>query len=492
MHPSIYSQTTSNIITDPTFGMMNGIKKVTDLIRPTYGGNGSNAIIESRLRPGHMIANDAQTVIQAIKLTDPAEKRGLAFLQEICDRTDKMSGDGRKTTIILTEEILRLGHAANVSKLQLKRDLDELIPLVELEIQGQIKEITLDDVAQVASVAGESVELGQLLQVIYNKIGKDGIIHPEGSGTYETTYKFIDGVRFDMAAIISPFLFNETNKAVYENPTILVTKKKITTDDDINPLLNQMRLEGKKDLVIFTNDMDSGVAAMLIDLHKSKLFNICIIKAPSLWQDYYFEDFAKCTGSTVVEDASGLNLRKLPLDVLGSCGKIIVDQDETILIGTHDITEHIKRLQEKGDDDSKLRLAWLTNKTVILRLGANSETDLSYKRLKCHDAIRSTELALRYGIVPGGGIALYRAADGMPDTVAGNILREALKAPFEQIAKNGCVATSDVVDASKVVSTAVRNAIGIASTVLTASGLVYLPDPTPYEMQLANTQTNAF
>lgn len=490
---------------DAILGMLQGIQVATDLIRPTYGAGGVNVIIESKLCPYHMVANDAWTILKDIHLKDPAQKIGLEFLKELCEKQDRLSGDARKTTIILAEEILKAGYESDVDKLQLKRELDALIPIIEAEIDAQTKQITVDEVENVATTAGENKEMGKLLQEIYQKIGKNGIIHPQGSGTYETSYKFIDGVRFDMTGFLSPFMVHDEQaikdkvketKAIYENPLILVTKKKIMTDEDINPLLRELEMSGKKDLVIFTNDMDSGVASMLIGLHQSKRFNILIIKAPTLWQDYIFEDFAKCTGATIIEDSTGKNFKNLRLSDLGTCDKIIVDEEETIIIGTKDISEHIANLQTKGDDDSKLRISWLVNKTVILKLGANSETDLSYKRLKCHDAIRSSELALKYGIVEGGGNCLHIVSGKLPDNVAGQILRKALQAPQQQIILNSGDETlaASVVDASMVVKMAVRNAIGIASTVLTATGIVYLPEKTSQEIayEVATQQNHAF
>ncbi len=464
---------------DATLGMLQGIKIATDIVRETYGGSGSNVIVESHLNPGHMIANDAQTIIQAIKLTDPAQKRGLAFLQELCNRADKMSGDARKTTILLCEAIIKLGYDSGVNKLQLKRELDELTPIIENEIDQQTIKISVEEVSKVAATASESVETGALLQDIYTRIGKDGIIQPEGSGTYETSCKFIEGVRFDMSGYLSPAFANQDGKAIYKHPLILITKKKITTDDDINPLLSEfMTMNDRRPLIIFTQDMDSGIASMLVDLHKSKRLEICIIKAPTLWQNYVFEDFAKCTGATIIEDATGLTLKKIPLSALGTCDKITVDQDETIIVGTTDITDHIASLKAKGDDESKLRLTWLTNKTALLKIGANSETDLSYKRLKLYDGIRSSESALRYGVVKGGGLCLESVSESLPDTIAGQLMAKALKVPRSQIVLNSdtLVVAGNVVDSAFVVKMAVRNAIGIASTVLTASSIIYLPD----------------
>lgn len=497
----------SNILTgsDCTIGLMMGVSIATDLIRPTYGSLGTNVIVESKFRPYHQIANDAWTIIKDIQLKDPAMKRGLKFVKELCERTDKMSGDARKTTCILLSEILKLGYEAKINKLELKRELDKLIPFIENELDKQTRTISIAEVENVARTASENEETGKLLQEIYQKIGKDGIIIPEGSGTFETSYKFIDGVRFDMTGLLSPYMVHdeqaindkvEETKAVYENPLILVTKKKILTDDDINPLLNEMVSLGKKDLIIFTQDMDSGVASMLIGLHQSKRFNICIIKAPTLWRDFVFEDFAKCTGSTIVEDSTGVNFKNLQLKHLGSCGKIIVDGEETVLTGTNDISEHINNLKSKGDEDSKRRLSWLTNKTVILKLGANSETDLSYKRLKTYDGIRSSQNALKYGIVKGGGLCLELVSESLPDTIAGQLMSEVLKAPRKQIILNSGSeeVEENVVDSAFTLKMAVRNAIGIASTILTANGLVYIPEMSPQEMayRIAMQQNNPF
>lgn len=180
------------------------------------------------------------------------------------------------------------------------------------------------------------------------------------------------------------------------------------------------------------------------------------------------------------------------LSDLGTCDKIVVDADETVISPSVDFSAHIESLKQKGDDESQLRLSWLTTKTAILKLGANSETDLSYKLLKCHDAIRSSALALKYGIVKGGGSCLANIIKDLPNTEAGKIMYEALKAPFIQIAKNsgfvGEIYTQkeipeNIMDASMVIKMAVRNAIGIASTILTANGIVYLPEEPKKEEQ---------
>ena len=498
----------NNIISKEEYlkGMMSGIHQVSELIKPTYGGCGTNVIVESNLPPYHQVINDCEIIIQAVKVEGHAEKIAVDFLKEISGKQDKLLGNGRKTTILMVDKLLEEGYKYEGDKNKLKRELDALIPIIENEIDKQTKKITVADIEAVATTASENPETGKLLCEIYEKIGANGIIQPEGSGTFETSYRFIDGVRFDMTGYLSPFMVHDEQavkdkvketKAVYEKPLILVTKKKITTDEDINPILTEMINTGQKDLVIFTGDMDSGVASMLIDLHKSKRLNILIIKAPILWTNYVFEDFAKCTGATIIEDATGKNFKNMHLTDLGTCDKIIVDQDETILIGTKDITEHCQSLMNKGDEDSKLRLSWLTNKTVILKLGANSETDLSLKRLKTYDGIRSSELALKHGIVQGGGVCLWKIANDKTNELwkssAGRMLTLVLEHPYNINQENGATVIPDnIVDASMVIKKAVRHAIGIASTILTAPSLVYIPEPTAVELALMNKQQNAF
>lgn len=465
---------------DSIEGIRRGISLAVDLIRPTYGNNGSNVIVETKLNPKHGIYNDAWSIIKAIKIIEgDAERIGLDFVKELCERADKLSGDSRKTTLLLLDAILK--EAENYPKgLNLKKELDKSIDMIENLIDKHTTKITIKDIDKVASTASESEEIGKLIKEIYQQIGKDGIIQVEGSGTFDTSYRIIDGVRFDMTGYLAPSMANEGRKAIYEKPLILVTKKKISSDNDINPLLNEIvSLPERRPLIIFTQDMDSNVASMLVELNQKGLIKVCIIKAPSLWRDYIFEDFSKCVGATIIEDGTGKNFKNMTFDDLGTCDKIIVDEDETVVMGHKDISEHIAFLEEKGDHDSKLRLSWLVAKTALLRLGANSETDLSYKLLKLNDAVRSSYLALKYGIVKGGGIALNQISYEIDNP----ILAKVLKVPYEQIKSNGTETIPDnIVDASMVVKMAVRNSIGIASTILTAPSAIYIPKPTPEEM----------
>jgi chaperonin GroEL len=483
-------------------GLINGVEQVAEAIRPTYGPKGSNAVIEREDYPYHEVCNDAQSIVQAIHLSNPLEKRGLAILKELSDKADKDSGDGRKTTILMAQEILKAGYEADISGIQIKREIDKLLPIV-LGILDDYKEnIIVDEIDKVARVAGESEETGKLLKEIYQKIGKDGIIHVEGSGTYDTFYTITEGIRFTGSGYLSPYMVHDEvaqkenrkeTKAIYENPTILVTKRKIQTVLDIEPLLALLKKQDKKDLIIFTDDMDSNVASLMVETHKRKIFNICIIKAPVLWKNYVFEDFAKVTGSTIVEDASGLNFKNLPVSALGTCKKIIIDKDEVIIQGGADIGDHIEQLKKEEDNDSKIRLSWLVNKTAILKLGAGSESELSYKRLKMADAIHSSRLALQYGIVLGAGVTLSQIAKQLDDSIGGKIMTRALEAPLKQLLINADIKSNedygkDIKDSAMVVRNAIINAVSIASTILTVSVAIHIPVKTLEQAQLEMLQ----
>lgn len=479
-----------------------GIKHAVDALRLTYGNGGCNAVVENVNYPYHEVANDAQTIVQAIQLHDPIRKRGLGFLKELMDKANASSGDGRKTTAIIAETLIRGGleledHTHN----EIKKEIDALIPFVEAKIDTRTVDITEDEVHKVATVAGESKRIGDLVGNIYKKIGKDGIIHVEGSGTYQDSVTYIEGVRFVDTGFLSPFMVHDDvavkegrkeTQAIYENPTILVTKRKIAHINDINPLLDTMLLKDKKDLVIFANDMDSNVASLLVNLHKSKTFNVLIIKAPTLWHDLVYDDFAKCTGATIVEDASGVNFKNLDWKHLGTCGKIVVDKEETVLTGIADISGHIEDLKKENSDNAKLRLSWLTTKTAILKLGANSESELSYLRLKTNDAINSSRLALKGGVVQGAGLCLLDIASELPNTPVGQIVAKAISEPAKQIQENQPQdENEDIVDSAIVIKNAVRNAVSLAGTILTCGVVVTIPPKTEEEllmMKLASSR----
>lgn len=466
--------------------LLSGISKVSAVIRQSYGPKGSNVSVEDNLYPYHKVVNDAESIIQAIHLEDPIERRGLNFVKELSSKASKDSGEGRKTTIIIAEELLKGGFEAKIPGMRLKEELDALLPDVLDSLDKQSQQITLEDIHKVAETSSRSKETAEWIQKIYDEIGKDGIIEVEGSGTYETSYKVTDGVRFRDAGWISPYMATENNRAVYENPYILVTKRKIEKDPDITNLVELARKDNRA-LVIFTDDMDSGVATRLVATHQAKVAKILIIKAPILWKGMMFEDFAKCVGATIVEDRTGLTFKNLKVEHLGSCEKLITDAEDTVLMGIKDISDHKKELKEKGDNDSLLRLQWLNTKSAVLKMGAGSESELSYKLLKARDALNACRLSFLEGIIVGAGKGLSQSAHELGKGLTETILYKALYAPLLQLCDNNggdIIELEGVYDAKIVISNAIKNAVSLAGIVATIQGDIRLKDRTKEDIEL--------
>lgn len=527
----------NNIQEKALAGLMNGITQATNIVKKTMGAAGTNVILEIEQYPYHEVTNDGATVIEKMWFEDPLERMGVQFLKEVVGRSNKNAGDGSTTTTVLVESILKEGIKQDSTGIEIKKSLDECIPIIEESIKNQKKMITSDDferLKQVATISSEDENLGELLAKVYGEIGSTGIIEPEYVlGKEGNGYNFIQGVRFaNLCGYLSPIMVHDEeaikenrkeSRAVYDNPMILITKQKIKNVKEIDPII-KLASKKEKDLVIFTDDMDTQVVQVLTANHQLRksgirldLPRITIVKAPTVWKDYVFEDFAKCTGATIVCDATGISFKTISEYHLGTCDKIIIEKDETRIIGTKDLTDHIKELQfivDNGndrDDDALRRVGWLTAKTILLKIGGLSETELTYKRLKAEDAINATRSSLIDGIVCGGGIALLNASKELPDTLGGIVLREALKEPTKQIIfnaghtwelkeptgeENGFDAItgkivnmyeSGIIDSARITLNAVKNSIGIASTILTASSAITLPPKEPkLQMMMPN------
>lgn len=522
----------SNFYPDAFEGMARGIKYGADAVAPTLG-IGSNVIIEKKQYPYHILTNDANSIIQALELTDPLEKRGLGFLKEGASATTAQSGDGRTTMVLLLNEILQRGievlREGKVKHLELKQSLQDCLPIIEQSLKDQSRPISVEDIGKVAKIAGEDEEIAQILTEIYKEIGKEGFIEIENLGNFKTNWKLIEGVRFTGTGWISEAmkydeearkLGQQEKRAIYHNPLILVTKRKIDLVQEINPLLGYLTSpeyiaeHGKASLIIFADDMNSDVVSTMVawQQNPARTLDILIVKAPVAWRPYVYEDLAKITGASIVEDANGINFKNLKIDHLGTCKIFICDENEIRVIGGLEVPEHIQNLREEGSEDSKRRIAWLTQKNAAIMLGAASDSELSYRKLKTEDAIHSSQRALESGIVPGGGISLRNSTLSLPSTVGGSILIHSLRIPLLQIAKNagkewtaveykpdaklsdhknehlignfGYDAKQDkfvdmfdagIVDASAVTLGSVRNAIAIASMMLTAPAYIALP-----------------
>lgn len=497
--------------------LMNGVKRIAHAVGGTMGTAGSNAIIEAMESPGHLMTNDGATILDSIVFADPIEDMGRKILREAVSRANKASGDGSSTACVLTAAILEEGSKAEGHKMDIKRSLEECLPAIEASIKAQTKYLidengALDYTAleQVATISAEDPAIGQHIAEIYTKIGKTGIIHWDISKTAEDSYAIGSGITVEGAGWLSPYMCDadttgqSTGQIRIKNPSILITKQKISSANDLGDIAQALNGKEIKDLVVFADDIDPLVVPDLIKTRMMRGFRIVIVKMPVLWKGEWFEDLSIATGAVIVDAAAGLPLKSANLASLGSCANIVITKGETFLDGLADMTKHIADLDSVGDDDSKLRASRLNTKTARYFVGAQSDSALSYRRLKVEDAISAAYQALNGGIVAGGGVALRNVALELaenPDNVGAKILKKALLAPMRQIMTNaGCDEESymggeitpvvgfdtktgkgvnmfeaGIVDPAPIVLNAIKNAISVAASILTAQTVILLP-----------------
>lgn len=488
--------------------LMNGIAKVANAVGSTMGTGGSNAIIEAIEHPGHMMTNDGFSIANAIMLADPIEEMGRKILVESINRANKSSGDGSSTTAVLTAAIMEQGIKRNdVHPMEIKKSLEACIPLIEASIKAQTRDITVEEVSKVASISAEDEAIGARIQEIYKEIGKSGIIHWDISKTSEDSYTIGTGITVEGAGFFSPYMCDatesgqNTNQIRIKDPYILLTKQKIVSASDFNEIAGALNAKEVKDLVVFCDDIEPLVIPDIIKTRAMRGFRIAIVKMPTLWKDWWFEDLAQATGAKIADPAAGLPLRELKADGLGRVANILITKDDTYLDGIKDLTSYIESFTDSlgtyNTDEVALRASHLNTKTARYYVGAQSDSALSYRRLKVEDAISAAWQALNGGIVAGGGMALAQAALNLPKTPGGLILFEALKAPAQQISLNAGkgyagitginygldtrtgeivnMFDAGIIDPSNVVLNAVRNAVSVAASVLTAKTVVTLP-----------------
>lgn len=485
--------------------IVNGIRKCAVAVGGTLGTAGHNALIEAIENPGHLLTNDGATILAAIHLEDPLEEIGRKVLLEAVSRANKASGDGSSTTTVLTAAILEEGLRVLAAKnpMEVKRSLEDCVPLIEASIRKQTRPIVTDGVIdltllkQVASISSEDEQIGQIIADIYAQIGMGGIIYWDVSKTFDDNYTIGKGITIDGAGLASPYFADMTDTGQFTNalrwkkPTIMLVKQKITTAGDFEQLFKSLNDNGFKEVVIFCDDYEPTIIPQLVQTRIVRGFKAALVKMPLLWKDWWYEDLAAATGATIV-DGVGLTFKTMMAEHLGTCDNIVVDKDNTYIDGIKDIIEHLAGLSLEGTDESKLREARLNTKTARYFVGAKSDSALSYRRLKVEDAINSAYHAIKNGIVAGGGVALRNAAEASNN----EIMQNALSEPYLQILKNAGLKDdlindnygfdtrnglsvdmfeAGIVDSTDVVLTAVENAVSVAATVLTCNAVIQLP-----------------
>lgn len=488
--------------------LMSGILKAANAVAVTMGTSGANSVIEALENPGHFVTNDGATILSRIHFEDPLEEMGRKILLESVGRANKASGDGSSTATVLTASILSEGikYIGKLAPMDIKRSLEDCLPIIEASLASQKKNITMDTVEAVASISAEDSSIGSMIQKIYQEIGKEGIINWEASKVPEDSYVIGTGIKISGATYTSRYMCDfvngeYTNKATLENPYIFLAKSKITSQGEMEKFIGEMQQKEIKELVIFCDEMDASILNSFILARAPQTLGMrfLIIKMPVIWNDQWWEDLEKATGGRIISKSSGIKISDMKVDFLGRVGKITVDKEDTFIDGIADLTKHILALKVENTDESLQRAARLNTKTARYLVGAHSESALAYRRLKVEDAIASAAGALEYGILPGGGVALFNASNMLPDSVGGNILEKAMKAPLLQIIKNtgktdielktdkptygfdsktGEIVDmfeAGIVDAYDVVKNAINSAIGVAAGILTVGTVVLYP-----------------
>jgi chaperonin GroEL len=516
---------------DSRAAILRGINQLADAVKITLGPKGRNVVIDKKFG-SPTITKDGVTVAKEIELKDSLENMGAQMVREVASKTSDVAGDGTTTATVLAQAIFREGVktvAAGANPMALKRGIDKAVERATAEIQRLSKPVKGDAIAQVGTVSANGDQtIGNIIAEAMNKVGKDGVITVEESRTMETALEVVEGMQFDRG-YLSPYFVTDPERmeAVLENPLILINEKKVSSMKDLLPLLEQVAKLGKPMLIIAEDVEGEALATLVVNKLRGTL-NIAAVKAPGFGdrRKAMLEDIAILTGGKVISEDLGIKLENVKLEDLGRAKKITIDKDNTTIVEgagkQGDIEGRVKTLRAQIEDTTsdydreKLqeRLAKLVGGVAVIKVGAATETEMKEKKARVEDAMHATRAAVEEGIVPGGGVALVRAAkalekfqinesgEGDPDEQIGvNIVRRALEEPLRQIVQNagkeGAVVVervrseknestgfnaateqfedlvkAGVIDPAKVTRTALQNAASIAGLMLTTEAMV--------------------
>ena len=507
--------------------LQKGIDTLADTVKITLGPKGRNVVL-SKKYGAPLITNDGVTIAKEIELEDPFENMGAALVKEVATKTNDAAGDGTTTATLLAQALVREGMkniAAGANPMVVKKGMKKAVDVAVAEIKKNSKKVAgNDDIARVATVSAGDEFVGKLIAEAMDKVGADGVITLEESKTAETYSEVVEGMQFDRG-YISPYMVTDTDKmeAVFDNPYILITDKKISSIQDILPLLEQIVQSGKK-LLIIAEDVDGDALTNLILNNLRGVFRCAAVKAPGFGdrRKEMLKDIAILTGGEVITDELGLDIKETQIGQLGTAKQVKINKENTIIVDgagkSSDIKARVNEIKNAIDattsefDKEKLqeRLAKLSGGVGVIKVGAATEVEMKEKKLRIEDALAATKAAVEEGIVAGGGTALINAMpavekiitklDGDEKTGASIVLK-ALEEPVRQIAlnagvegsviidtivKNGKVGygydaynekygdmiKSGIVDPAKVTRSALQNASSVAEMVLTTESLV--------------------
>ncbi|MDB5194344.1 MAG: groEL, partial [Parcubacteria group bacterium] len=451
-----------------------GVDTVANAVKVTIGPRGRNVVLE-RPYGAPQITNDGVTIAKEITLKDKFENMGAEIVKEVASKTNDVAGDGTTTSVVLTQALVESGFAKTMmgaNPMGLRRGIEAATKDAVAALKKMAKPIKTDaEVRQVATISAESSEIGSIIADTVKKVGKDGVVTVEESPTFGIESEVVEGLEFDKGYVSAYMVTNaERMEAEYKDAPILLTDKKISTVKEILPLLEKLAATGKKELVIIADDVE-GEALTTFVLNKLRGgFNVLAIKAPGYGdrKKEQLADIAATVGAKVVSEDTGLTFENAELDVLGRASRVVSTKDSTVIVGGKgkkaDIEERLSslRMQRQNTkskfDKDKLdeRIGKLSGGVAVIRVGAATETEMKYLKLKIEDAVNATKAAIAEGIVAGGGSALckvsyklettYRNSAEAKNTAESTSAREyaagymsvieALREPLRQIAKN--------------------------------------------------------
>jgi chaperonin GroEL len=454
--------------------MMRGVDKLADAVKYTIGPKGRNVVLEQGYG-SPIVTNDGVSITNEIELKDKVENIGASIIKEVASKANETAGDGTTTATILARAIISEGLknvTAGADPLSLKRGIDKGTIAVVNHLKKEARDITKkEEIAQVATISAEDEEMGKLIAEVVEETGKDGVITIEESKTFGLDKEVVKGLQLDNG-YVSPYMITDSERmeAVFEDAHILITDKKISSINEILPVMEKLSKAGQKNLVIIADDIEGEALATLVLNKLRGAFNTLAIKAPGFGdkKKENLKDIAAVCGGQVISEEVGLKLENTEIGMLGVARKITANKEKTIITEgkgeKKDLEKRIEQIKneiEKSTSDYEKeslqkRLAKLAGGVAVIKVGALTEVEQKARQHKAEDALSATRAAVEEGIVAGGGVALVRALSALDslklkgdEATGANILRRALEAPMKQIAENGGVDGSVVVAKTK-------------------------------------------
>ena len=457
--------------------LKSGIDKASNAVKITLGPRGRNVALDKGYG-GPTITNDGVSIAKEISLRDKFENMGAEIVKEVASKTNDIAGDGTTTACVLLQAIVEEGmkHTeAGLSAMAVRSGIEKATAEAVVALRSLAKKIQNDEeIRQVATISSESAEIGAIIADTIKEVGKDGVVTVEESQSLGIEKEVVEGLEFDRG-YVSAYMVTDASRmeAVFKDPAILITDKKISSVQEVLPILQKIAESGKKDLVIIADDVEGEALATFVVNKLRGTFNVLAVKAPGYGdrKEEMLQDIATMTGGTVVSEKTGTKFENATLAMLGRASKVIATKDSTVIVGgkggKKDIEARIAQIRKQVEqttskfDKEKFeeRLAKLTGGVAVIRVGAATETEMKYLKLKIEDAVNATKAAIEEGIVAGGGTALVKAAqkvsesfaktkDKMPiDVRVGyEVVLKALEMPLRQIAQNAGVDAGVVVE----------------------------------------------